>query len=252
MFQIRCYAGPYKSQLQLLSPRAKKSNCTVHRGFQSEASIQRNNLSKSLNGVYQNKSAYIDSLCKTFDLAPVSNLSAFNSLTKIKKEKTPTPSQEQQPCKKCAKIRNSVKKFFRAKFETDKPDATKTSQTSLTEQSHQIRMHIFKDHVPATIEAHESEHSAVLDSHPVANSTVCFGCEETEREPSTRGPPIISPVCHGNISASPLGECKNPAERVKKIIKIDRPRSVGGRKRIVDKEQPRETSVFETKKPRGQ
>lgn len=202
--------------------------------------------------MYQNKSAYIDSLCKTFDLAPTSNLSTFNSLTKIKKEKASTPSQEQQPCKKCAKIRNSVKKFFRARFETDKPDATKTPKTSLAEQSHQIRMHIYKDHVSA-VESHETEHSAVIDSHPIANSTVCFGCEETKREPSTRGPPIISPVCHGNINACPLGEVfKNPAERDKKIIKIDRPRSVGGRKRMVDKEQPRETSVFETRKPRGQ
>lgn len=208
----------------------------------------------SRNGVYQNKSAYIDSLCKAFDLAPGTQFSSFNKSVKVKKEKQPTTNlPKKEPCQKCAKIRSSVKKFFRAKFETENTN-TGTTKTSPTEK--QIRMHIFKDdtdHVPI-VESINTNHIAVFESHPIANTTVCFGCDDQpKREPSIRGPPIISPVCNGNISASPLGEVfKNLPERVKKVIKIDRPRSLGPRNRMVDKEQPRETSVHETKKPRGQ
>lgn len=79
--------------------------------------------------------------------------------------------------------------------------------------------------------------------------TVCYGCDQQQRDPSIRGPPIISPVC--NISASPKGEVyKNFPERVKKIVKIDRPRSLG-LKRLPNKDPTKETSVNETKRPYG-
>lgn len=189
-------------------------------------------------------------------MSAATNLSMFGGLNKrITSEKsTSTPLQQKQPCKKCAKIRNSVKKFFRSKFETEPSDVTKKNKTSLTEQPNHVRMHIVKDGPDAVgvIETHQTHHVDISGPSTRSNTMVCFGCDQPEREPSTRGQPIISPVCHSQVSTSPLGEIfKNHPERVKKPVKIDRPRSLGPRKRIVDKDQPRETSVHEARKPSG-
>lgn len=197
------------------------------------------------NGQCLDKNPYIESLCKSFDLSP------FGSFKKKENENwLPKSFKPQEPCKKCAKIRNTVKRFFRAKFETEKPEDEKTKTTSLNKQPKHLQMHIFKDH---------QHHMAVIESHVIhpvevsePNATVCFGCDQPDREPASRGPPIISPVCNGQISACPLGEVfKNLPEKVKKVIKIDRPRSLGPRKRVIDKDPPRETSVHETRKPSG-
>lgn len=241
-FQIRCYVNPCRSHFPLLSLRAK-SQPTVLRGFRSEVSIQQNNLTYLRSGLKQNKSSHIESLCKTFDLSAATNFSPFNNSKNVKEKKESTPAStptKQEPCKKCAKIRNSVKKFFRAKFETENSDAGST-KTSLSGQPVRIRMKIFD---------HNADQATVMEAHPIENTATCFGCDQPKRESSIRGPPIISPVCNSNISACPLGEVfKNHPERVKKVIKIDRPRSLGPRKRMVDKDQNRETSVYETKIP---
>lgn len=193
------------------------------------------------------------SLCESFDLSCATAASPLSTLKKLREnELTPKPSLRREPCKKCAKIRNSVKKFFRAKFETGEVDggtnaAAKVENPSRNKQSNHLRLHIFKD---------QQKHIAVIESHPIVaeidpieNPTVCFGCDQPERVPSVRGPPIISPVCNGQVSASPLGEIfKNLPERVKKVVKIDRPRSLGPRKRITDKDPGKETSVHESRK----
>lgn len=230
-----------------------KSQSTLvlsNRAFQSETSIQQKKMSYLQTGLPRNRSSYIDSLCHSFNLSAATSFSPFNNSKKKKVVKESTPTQ-QQPCKRCEKIRSSVKRFFRAKFETETPDEG-TTKTSLTEPPNQFRMHIFEEKTdPITaIESHKTSDAAVSESDP--NINVCFGCDQPKRESSIRGPPIISPVCTGNVSACPLGEIfKNSPERVKKVIKIDRPRSLGPRKRLMDKEQYRESSVHEVRKPRA-
>lgn len=192
-----------------------------------------------LRGKSESKSSYIESLCKTFDLSAATDFSSFYNLKNKNETKgaSTTPLQ-QEPCKKCAKIRSSVKKFFRSNFETETSDAGR-NKTSLAEQ-------------PTQMHTLEEERHRNTVSESLRSSLTCFGCDQQKRESSIRGPPIISPVCTGNIKACPLGEVfKNYPERVKKVIKIDRPRSLGPRKRMVDKEQYTETSVHETRKPSG-
>lgn len=203
------------------------------RGFRSEVSIQQKNLNYHRNGPNQNQISHIESLCKAFDLSAATNFSPFNS-KKEKERKESDPSltpEKQQPCKKCAKIRDNVKKFFRAKFEMESSGA---------EQPIRIRMKILKD---------EANEAIAMETHPPNNASVCFGCDSPKRESSTRGPPLISPVCTGNISACPLGDAfQDRKEGSKKIVKIDRPRSLGPRKRMVDKERNKETSIYEGRK----
>lgn len=183
----------------------------------------------------------------------------------MKESSSTTSSKQEQepPCKKCAKIRNNIKKFFQAKFVTEKSDA-ETSNTTVADQRHQIQMHIVphESNSLPVIESHKTSHAALIEAHklhkahnaaifepqPIPNIYECFGCDELIREPAIRGPPIVSPVCK-KIGACPLGEVfKNFPERTKKVIKIDRPRSLGPRKRMVDKELNRETSINETQK----
>lgn len=220
-----------------------------NRGFRSETSIQQKNVSSIRNGLYVNKNPYIEALCQSFKLSPAKYVKSYNKANIIDWIQVDEAKNQQdfvKKCKKCEKIRNTVKDFFRAKFET--ADSDRKNKTELSHQPNRIRMHIVKEN---------SNHHAVFDSPPIvetadtADKTICFGCDEPKREPNIRGPPIISPVCknEGQVNAAPLGEVvKNNPERIKKIIKIDRPRSVGPRKRVLDKDENKETSINEMKK----
>lgn len=215
-----------------------------NRRFRSETSTQQKNVASIRKGLYVNKNPYIEALLQSFELSPAKNFTPYDK-TKIDQwiqVDDGGSDQQLKKCQRCEKIRNTVKDFFRSTFET--VDSNTRKHKTGHHQSNRIRMHI--------VEKNSNPH-AVFDSPPTAEKIICFGCDEPKREPSIRGPPIISPVCNrqneGHVNAAPLGEVvKNPSERIKKITKIDRPRSVGPRKRVLDKDDNKETSLNEMKK----
>ncbi|XP_037042006.1 uncharacterized protein LOC119078542 [Bradysia coprophila] len=249
--KIYCYAKPCKSHLQLLSSKPR-----MHpRGIHSETLIQRNNFISPKSGDSENRNSYIESLCKSFDLSCATNHSPFGNLTRDKKKEEEPISVpvNKEPCKKCAKIRSNIRKFFNTKFATEiKADET---ETGVQDKPRTVPMHIHIDErnqITLVPDCYNIKPHTGSKPHKIENTVVCFGCDQPQREPSIRGPPIISPVCH--VNASPTGEVyKNFPESVKsvkKIVKIDRPRSLG-LKRPPQNYQPSETSVHETKKQYG-
>ncbi|KAG4066045.1 hypothetical protein HA402_001292 [Bradysia odoriphaga] len=246
-----CYAKPCKSHFQLLSSKP----IMRPRGLHSETTIQRNNFILPKSGEHQNRKSYIESLCKSFNLSCATNHSTFGNLTREKKKKEEPISvpDKKGPCKKCEKIRSNIKKFFTTKFATTiNSDET---ETGVQDKSRSVPMHIHideRDQITLVPDCYNIKPGTVSRPHKIENTTVCYGCDQTQREPSIRGPPIVSPVCR--VSASPIGEVyKNFPEsvkNVKKFVKIDRPRSLG-LKRLPRNDQTSETSVHEWKKPYG-
>lgn len=256
--QIRCYASLYKSNEQLLTTKAKSCSpkMLLSRGFRSELSIQKKNLIIR-NGLDEKKNSYVEALCEAFNVSPDKHFSPYdkpkiNKWIQLREKTKPEQYYVHKPCKKCEKIRNSVKNFFRNTFETG--NETQKSSTSLSNEANQIRVHII-DGDPNPRAVFESTPSSVKTVKQSSVKTVCFGCEQQEREAPMRGPPIISPVCNEEVcneqvNASPLGEVfKNFPERFKKVIIRDRPRSLGPRKRVIDRDENRQTSVNEMNKP---